>query len=148
MCCCTAASYVISTRLVPIYESTATIDIDRQMPSGIIGQEATTNGDQRFRSVSGYPGEADSIGFGPASGGPAIEAHRFGVRPAGKCERERQLPGPCDEAPVRLANLRVTRPPNTYLLLISYRSPDPRLAADVANGIARSYLEHTYNIRF
>ena len=40
------------------------------------------------------------------------------------------------------------RPPNTYLLLISYRSPDPHLAADVANGVAHSYVEHTYSIRF
>ncbi len=42
----------------------------------------------------------------------------------------------------------MSRPPNTYLVLISYRSPDPRLAADVANAVARSYLEHTYNIRY
>jgi uncharacterized protein involved in exopolysaccharide biosynthesis len=42
----------------------------------------------------------------------------------------------------------VTRPPNTYLLLISYRSSEPRLAAQVANGIAQSYLEHTYHIRY
>jgi uncharacterized protein involved in exopolysaccharide biosynthesis len=41
----------------------------------------------------------------------------------------------------------VTRPPNTYLLRISYRSTDRQLAADVANGIAASYIEHTYNIR-
>jgi capsular exopolysaccharide synthesis family protein len=43
--------------------------------------------------------------------------------------------------------LRVTRPPNTYLLQVSYRSTDPQLAADVANGVAVSYIEHTYNIR-
>ena len=42
----------------------------------------------------------------------------------------------------------MTRPPNTYLLLISYRSPDPDLAADVANAVADSYIQHTYNIRF
>jgi len=36
-----AAAVVISSRLEPIYESTATVDIDRQMPSAIIGQEAT-----------------------------------------------------------------------------------------------------------
>ncbi len=52
------------------------------------------------------------------------------------------------DAPVTLKNLKVTRPNNTYLLLIGYRSPDRRLAADVANAIARSYVEHTYNIRF
>src|SRR5437762_10342810 len=39
--CAAAGSVVISSRLVPIYESTATVDIDRQMPSAIIGQEAT-----------------------------------------------------------------------------------------------------------
>ncbi len=42
----------------------------------------------------------------------------------------------------------MTRPPNTYLLLISYRSPNPELAADVANGIADSYIQHTYDVRF
>ena len=51
-------------------------------------------------------------------------------------------------APVKLERLKVTRPPNTYLLLISYRSPDPELAANVANAIAESYILHTYNIRF
>jgi capsular exopolysaccharide synthesis family protein len=51
------------------------------------------------------------------------------------------------EAPVALPGIKVTRPPDTYLLLISYRSPDARLAADVANAIANSYLAHTYNIR-
>src|SRR5438477_537861 len=52
------------------------------------------------------------------------------------------------DAPVLLKQLKVTRPPNTYLLLISYRSPNPQLAADVANGVTTSYLEHTYKIRF
>ena len=41
----------------------------------------------------------------------------------------------------------MTRPPNTYLLQISYRSADPQLAADAANSIAQSYLEHSYTIR-
>jgi succinoglycan biosynthesis transport protein ExoP len=53
-----------------------------------------------------------------------------------------------DDAPILLQKLKVTRPPNTYLLLISYRSPQPRLAADVANAVAHSYVEHTYSIRF
>jgi len=50
-------------------------------------------------------------------------------------------------APISLGSLRVIRPASTYLLLLSYRSPDPRLAADVANAIANSYLAHTYDIR-
>src|SRR5476651_550110 len=34
------ATLVVSKRLTPVYESTATVDVDRQTPSGIIGQEA------------------------------------------------------------------------------------------------------------
>jgi capsular exopolysaccharide synthesis family protein len=34
------------------------------------------------------------------------------------------------------------------LLQISYRSPDPRFAADVANSIADSYINHSYTIRY
>ena len=47
-----------------------------------------------------------------------------------------------------LKQLKVTRPPNTYLLLVSYRSKDPVQAANVANGVARSYVEHAFDIRF
>src|ERR1035441_6924301 len=61
---------------------------------------------------------------------------------------ESKLPSArAQNAPVTLKKLKVTRPPNTYLLLISFRSPDPELASDVANGIADSYIQHTYDIR-
>ena len=37
---CVFATLIVSFRLTPIYESTAVIDIDRRMPTGILGQEA------------------------------------------------------------------------------------------------------------
>src|ERR1700675_1879224 len=37
---CVNPTRILSLRLTPIYESTATIDIDRKMPNGILGQEA------------------------------------------------------------------------------------------------------------
>ena len=37
---CVASTAVVSSRLVPIYESTSTIDIDRQAPAAVIGQDA------------------------------------------------------------------------------------------------------------
>src|ERR1700728_2386361 len=37
---CVAVSMVISSRLTPIYEATSTIDIDRQAPPAVIGQDA------------------------------------------------------------------------------------------------------------
>ena len=37
----TAGVTLASLRLTPVYESTATIDIDRRMPMGILGREAS-----------------------------------------------------------------------------------------------------------
>src|SRR5437870_1138442 len=45
------ATVVVSSRIRPAYEATATVDIDRQTPSGIIGQEAVrtvTNDSEQF----------------------------------------------------------------------------------------------------
>ncbi len=39
----TLATLAVSVRLTPIYESTTTIDIDRQQPTGVLGQEAAQN---------------------------------------------------------------------------------------------------------
>jgi len=118
--------------------STATIDIDRQTPSGVIGQEATRgeiNDSDQFLATQTKLVQSDSV-LRPVD-------QRFHLRE----EDEPALSERAADAPVTLKNLMVTRPPNTYLLLISYRSPDPQLAADSANAIAQSYLEHTYNIR-
>ncbi len=143
--CTVAATVVVSSRLMPIYESTAIIDIDRQMPSGIIGQESAptlANDADQFLATQAKLIQSDSV-LRPVAlqyqlkGSELDEPQRTAVDSAGP-----------EDAPVVLRNLKVTRPPNTYLLLINYRSPNPRLAADVANGVARSYLEHTYNIRF
>jgi uncharacterized protein involved in exopolysaccharide biosynthesis len=37
-------TFIVSKRLTPIYESTTTIDIDRRMPTGVVGQEANMVG--------------------------------------------------------------------------------------------------------
>lgn len=133
-----AATLIVSSRLTPIYESTATVDIDRQMPTGIIGQEAsrtTLNDADQFLATQIKLIQSDSVLR------PVAEKYKL-------IALETDDPNADSSGPVVLKKLDVTRPPNTYLVLISYRSPNPRLAADVANGIAHSYLEHTYNIRF
>jgi capsular exopolysaccharide synthesis family protein len=135
---------VVSARLTPVFESTATVDVDRQTPTGVIGQEAlrsTTNDSDQFLATQIKLIQSDSV-----------------LRPVADKYRLRELEGEdallaeklpiSPEAPVILKKLRVTRPPNTYLLLISYRSSDAKLAADVANAVANSYLEHTYKIRY
>jgi polysaccharide biosynthesis transport protein len=135
---CVIATIIISARLTPIFESTATVDIDRQTPPGVVGQDSTRgaqNDADQFLATQVKLVQSDSV-LRPVD-------RRFHLR-----EQEQQAISPrADDAPVTLSRLKVTRPPNTYLLLVSYRSPDPQLAADASNAIAQSYLEHTYNIR-
>src|ERR1700730_4024043 len=35
------SALIVSLRLTPIYESTATVDVDRQMPTSVLGPEVT-----------------------------------------------------------------------------------------------------------
>lgn len=138
------ATAIISLRLTPVYESVATLYVDRQEAKGVVGADA---------QVSSYS-NLDAESF-LASQMKLVQSDSV-VRPVAQrfnlLDREKQIRDQADaprakDAPIELKRLRVTRPPNTYLLQISYRSEDPQLAADVANGIAVSYIEHTYNIR-
>ena len=133
-------TFIVSARLTPIYESTAIVDIDRQTPAGVIGEEATRslgNDADQFLATQIKLVESDSV-LRPVD-------QEFHLR---KEEGQSAISTPRGEdAPVTLNRLRVTRPPNTYLLQISYRSADPQLAADAANAIAQSYLERSYEIR-
>ncbi len=142
---CLLVTYLVSSRLTPIYEATARIDVDRRVPSGIIGQEATQSGGaddgDQFMATQMELIQSDAVLR------PVAEHYNL-------LQRESQLEKlPPDKArqkaaaPTYLKQLKVTRPINTYILRISYRSPDPRLAADVANAIAQAYLEHTFDIR-
>lgn len=131
-----AATWFVSQRLTPVYESTVTIDIDRQTPQGVIGAESTRsllNDSDQFIATQIRLVQSDSV-LRPVAAKYGLLRHegQTDVRP---------------EAPVQLKRLKIVRPPNTYLLLVSYRSPDPALAAQVANAVAQSYLTHTYNIR-
>jgi len=139
------ATLAVSLRLTPIYESTATIDIDRQMPTGVLGQEAmqnATNDADQFLATQVKLIQSDSVVR------PVVD--RFRLREVEKDALEEAVDRSSTslEAPVILKNLKVSRPPNTYLLLISYRSQNRQLASDVANAIALSYLAHTYKIRY
>ncbi len=125
---CMIATLIVSKRLTPIYESTVTVDIDRHTPSGVVGQEAaqsTTNDADQFLATQIKLIQSDAV-----------------MRPVAEQFHLLETPDFADplrarEAPVTLRNLKVSRPPNTYLLLIGYRSTDPHLAADAANAIAQ-----------
>lgn len=141
---CVLATFVVAKRLTPVYESTATIDVDRQTPTGIIGQDsvrtASNDADQYLATQIDLI-TSDSVLR------PVVQ--RFHLR---EVEKDQFEAGPNtaerEDAPIALSHLQVTRPSNTYLLRIGYRSTNPRLSADVANAIANSYLDHNYSIKF
>ena len=140
---CVMATAIVSSRLTPIFESTATVDIDRRMPTGIVGQEsqqAPTNDADQFIATQVRLIESDSVLR------PVFQKYKLTDAEL-EAPRDKLKSADAEDAPIVLKNLNVSRPPNTYLLLISYRSPDKRLAAEVANGIAESYISHTFNIR-
>jgi capsular exopolysaccharide synthesis family protein len=139
----TAATWLVSARITPVYEATATVDIDRQSPQGVIGQEASRtalNDSDQFLATQISLMQSDAV-LRPVAEKYRLLEHEGLIR-VNKESATRQ-----EDAPILLRKLRVSRPPNTYLLKVNYRSPDPRIAADVANAIAQSYLEHTYNLR-
>jgi uncharacterized protein involved in exopolysaccharide biosynthesis len=138
------ATVVISSRLTPMYEATTTVDIDREMPTGIVGQESrrNLNDADQFLTTQLALIASDSVLR------PVADQYNLREIELGSTESIAEDPTRSHDAPVLLKRLKVTRPPNTYLVKISYRSSDPKLAANVSNAIAQSYLEHTYNIRF
>jgi succinoglycan biosynthesis transport protein ExoP len=139
-----AATLVVSSRITPVFESTTTIDIDRRMPTGILGEEAMQSGANdadQFLATQVKLVQSDSVLR------PVVE--RFRLEETGDVVvPDTVKPADAQDAPVTLKKLKVSRPANTFLLLISYRSTDPRLASGVANAVAQSYIDHTYNIRF
>jgi polysaccharide biosynthesis transport protein len=142
---CVLATYLISARLQPIYEATATVDVDRQAPSAVVGQDsnriAAPNDADQFLATQIKLIQSDAV-LRPVSQRLNLLGQENQLKDLDPARAQRT-----GRAPVVLKRLKITRPPNTYLLLISYRSPDPQLSADAANGIAESYLEHTYRIR-
>lgn len=139
------ATVIVSARITPIYESTATIDIDRQEPSSVVGQDssrvAALNDSDQFLATQLKLIQSDSVLR------PVVQRFKLQARDIEDRSKENAT-ARAEEAPIKLKRLAVKRPPNTYLVLISYRSSDPQQAADVANGVAGSYIENTYNIRF
>jgi polysaccharide biosynthesis transport protein len=138
-----ASTIIVSSRLTPYYQSTATLDVDRMMPTGVIGQDANSsrasvNDSEQFLSTQVKLIQSDSVLR------PVVQRLKLlqGV------DGEKIPSARAQDAPVSLRRLSIVRPPKTYLLQISYSSPDPELAAEVANAIARSYIDHTYAIRF
>ncbi len=138
------AAMVVTKRMTPIYESTATIDVDQDHPQEAVGTATNTSAappDETFLTTQVTLIQSDTVLR------PVTERYNL-LRVEHQIGPDRQASLRKENAPIRLRRLNIARPPATLLILISYRAADPQLAADVANAVARSYIEATYNIRF
>jgi succinoglycan biosynthesis transport protein ExoP len=142
---CLLVTFIVSTRLKPIYQSTATIDIDLTAPSGVVGQGSTTPNVTQDPEV--YLTTQMRLIQSDAVLRPVAEQFHLIGKATTPSTLDAQATQSAAGAPVSLGGLKVTRPQNTYLLQISYQSSDPRQAADVANAIANSYVAQSYGQR-
>ncbi len=142
---CAAATAIATKRITPVFESIVTIDIDRRGRTDVLGRDSQGSGindADQFLATQVRLAQSDSVVR------PVTEKFNLLERDEENLGESRQERERNAESPAPLKNLRVLRPPNTYLMLISYRSTDRKLASDVANAVAQSYLEHTYRIRY
>ena len=149
LCSLALTSLVVLACLLapPINVGSAMIAIDRQVAPETIGADRLlSTGDDQFMATQQSLLHADTI-LRPV-------AERYNL-----LEREHQLrrywfwrfserkERAIRNAPVTLKHLKIERNPNTYLLTISYSDRDPRVAAEVANAIADSYLHDIFETR-
>src|SRR5262249_18506695 len=130
------ATLIISSRLQPIYEARTTIDVDRQTPTGVIGQDAmrtASNDAEQFLATQVRLIQSDSVLRPVAQKYRLLELENGPSASDNEAARAKRTRA--EEAPVSLKRLKVDSPRKTYLILISYRAADPRLAADVSNAI-------------
>lgn len=137
-----AVTIFVSMRLTPYFESTATLDVDRMAPAGIIGQDASSARSSSMSDSDTYLATQIRLIQSDSVIRPVVQKFKL---QAVRAKTADNVAG--DEAPVALPYLNVQRPAKTYLLTISFRSPNPVLAAEVSNAIANSYIDHSYRIR-
>ncbi len=139
----TMGAVVALTLTVPkLYEGTATVKVDRHSAGGQDGSENSPIDDMDQIITT----QMELASSDPVLRPIAVKYHLL--------EEEHQLKkflvwditpqeaGRKRAAPVELKRLKIKRPPNTFLIEICYRAHDPRLAANVANDIARSLIAH------
>lgn len=143
---CVAVALLISLRMTPLYQATTVIDVDRNGELDAVGSDS-----QRSSPLNMEQFISTQLGLIRSDAVLRPVAQKYHL-PLEQKEAWFAPPHPDDkaaraEAPAELKNLKVTHPPQTFLIYIQYRSEDPKLAAEVANAIAQSYIDHVFRIR-
>src|SRR5215468_1463358 len=129
---------VVTFLEVPIYSATATVLIDPEPPKVLNIQEVAPMGTSGW-DPNYYPTQYEIIKSKPVLD-RAIEA--IGLK-----TRLPDLAGAREPHRVLLGALSVEPKRNTRLIQIRYDSPDPSLAAEVANAIAAAYVQYNLDLK-
>jgi polysaccharide biosynthesis transport protein len=143
----TALVVLACALLPPSSAGSATIAIDRQAAPETIGDNRLlSTGDDQFMATQQSLLRADTILRPVAERYNLLQReHQFRRYWFWRYSPEKRRA--ISNAPIVLRHLTIERTPNTYLLTITYRDREPRVAANVANAIADSYLRDIFETR-
>jgi succinoglycan biosynthesis transport protein ExoP len=140
VCVAMAGAVAVQFAVPKVYEATAVVKVDRHTVGGVVGQEAS-----QVSSVDDMD-QIITTQIEMAQSDPVLRpvAERYNLLATEKSVKSgnSKATGEPGAAPIELNGLKISRPPNTYLVRISYRAHDPQLAANVANAVAQSLTEH------
>ena len=106
------ATVIVSKRLTPLYESTAVIDIDRQTPAAVLGNESTSA--VNSADVENYLTTQEQIVTSDAVLRPVVEKYHLMTPALRKLAKDKILSSRLKDAPIELPGLKVTRPLHTF----------------------------------
>jgi capsular exopolysaccharide synthesis family protein len=120
-----------------VYEAAALIKVEHHAAAGITGSETSpvASSDDMNQIITTQIEMAQSD---PALR-PVVE--QYNLLPARK-QTSSDGNEHNDAAPIALKSLKVTHPPDSHLIRVTYRANDPQLAANIANAVAQSLIDH------
>src|SRR5580692_3412336 len=118
------ATAMVTARLTPQYEAKASLYLDRNAAKNLVGQDSQT-GSANKGDTDNYIQSQIQIVQSDAVLRPVVEKYQLQAALEDSSEDSRRRAAKLNNAPIVLKGLTVTRPVNTYMLWVTYRSPDP-----------------------
>ena len=140
------ATSMVTARLTPLYEAQSKLYLDRNAAKNLVGQDSQA-GSANKGDTDNYLQSQIQIVQSDEVLRPVAQQFHLEAMPKDSSDASRIRAEHLNAAPIYLSGLKVARPPNTYLLTITYQSPDPVRAAAVANAVADSYLSRNFEMR-
>ena len=143
---CTGLAGFVAHRIQPEYESTARVALDPQISNTVMGEQgsaALAGGEtEQFFTTELELIQSDAV-LRPV----AQSFHLLLKEDTSGTGALSSSAASAADAPVVLGGLSVVHPANSFLINISYRSPDPRAAAAIANAITESFTLRSHLMR-